>query len=49
MNTTSKKTQRKKEEATSTTTTPPSDLPDPCVTCRRLKHEKTQEKVERRL
>jgi hypothetical protein len=43
MDTTPKKTQRKEGEATSTLTTPPPDLPDPCVTCRRLKYEKMQE------
>jgi hypothetical protein len=46
MNITLEKTQRKEEEVTSTSTTPPLDLPDTCVTCRRLKYEKIQEKGE---
>jgi hypothetical protein len=46
MNTTSGKIQRKEEEMTSTTTISPPDPPEPCATCHRLKHEKTQGKDE---
>ena len=43
MNTTPKE-RKKCKEATSTITKPPPDLPDPCVACHGLKHEKIQEK-----